>query len=479
MLDLPFPECDCTDSNDHDMRTVYSIISLCVSTLVVCAWSAVHMDIPRDKTFRNTHGARAAWLVTALIFPEYLAAVAITQRVAAGKLVVLARECLPASTPEPPPLWRRIFDNVSGIVERVVGWCKRRRTRAVPITQTNQAIDLLILANEQPLDYNVPGPGRQHPWTLRHGFYASMGGFALAPTAHSPRRTLLSEDVARIMKASPHRLPDISDDDIGDRSKADAVTKALLCFQMVSFCAACAARLLHRPARLPLTLLEISTLSHCLCAMIAYMVWWEKPHDVCQQTLMIIPDDDSDRDTRSLSGKQHLRSPVAVERSRSPELSVAGAMLNHLTTGAEESDIGLIAIFILPVLYGLPHLLGFWQDFPSEAEEICWRIATVAVVSCTLLIALGIAVARRLDRLSEQLQESFGESPLVVLARYLVLSARAVSRMLFALTSALAVLYVLSNAFLVCESFRQLFNLPKGALQDADAPWAKYIPHFS
>ncbi|KZV83030.1 hypothetical protein EXIGLDRAFT_583862, partial [Exidia glandulosa HHB12029] len=114
-------------------------------------------------------------------------------------------------------------------------------------------------------------------WSMHHGFYVSMGGLALVDKTMSRRRTLDTLDVLQLMREAPTRLPDLSADDIMDRSKLDTVAKALLCCQLLSFSMGCVARL---ATRLPLSLLEITTLSHCLCAMLAYASWWHKPHGI-------------------------------------------------------------------------------------------------------------------------------------------------------------------------------------------------------
>lgn len=76
------------------------------------------------------------------------------------------------------------------------------------------------------------------------------------------------------MQTAPELLPDMSEHEIADRCKASALAKALLCAQVLSFCGSCVARLQQR---LPLSLVEVTTLAHSLCALAAYTLWWAKP----------------------------------------------------------------------------------------------------------------------------------------------------------------------------------------------------------
>lgn len=131
-------------------------------------------------------------------------------------------------------------------------------------------------------------PQRRHPWTFTHGFYAAMGGFVIdtSPTpiwgAHT-RFTLTPEGLVWVMEHAPDLIPDISEKSILDRSKADSVAKALLVWQVFYFMVSCASR--HAQS-LPLSLFEVSTLAHALCTIVTYIVWWRKPLNVGEPTLI-------------------------------------------------------------------------------------------------------------------------------------------------------------------------------------------------
>ena len=65
---------------------------------------------------------------------------------------------------------------------------------------------------------------------------------------------------------------DISNKDITDKSKADIFTKSLICIQVSWMVIQCIAR---KAAGYPLTLLEIHTMVHVVCALILYVLWWK------------------------------------------------------------------------------------------------------------------------------------------------------------------------------------------------------------
>jgi hypothetical protein len=163
---------------------------------------------------------------------------------------------------------------------------------------------------------NLP---QRRPWTFAHGFYAYMGGFALVAPGSYPgifpedqmmlnlqcfRFVLLHgtqsqpEDLARgpdgceepssgQFHSSLCRMLDISEDAVKERSKADGLAKALVCLQALWFIIQCFIRLSQK---LSITLLELNTLAHSICALLVYIFWWHKPLDVGQTESLPISD---------------------------------------------------------------------------------------------------------------------------------------------------------------------------------------------
>ncbi|KID90379.1 hypothetical protein MAJ_10957, partial [Metarhizium majus ARSEF 297] len=80
---------------------------------------------------------------------------------------------------------------------------------------------------------------------------------------------------------------DISEAAIADKSKANALAKAIVCLQATWFVIQCLVRLTQD---VPISLLELYTFAHALCALIIYGLWWRKPLDIEKPTLI---DDES------------------------------------------------------------------------------------------------------------------------------------------------------------------------------------------
>jgi hypothetical protein len=118
-----------------------------------------------------------------------------------------------------------------------------------------------------------------------------MGGFAIDTSdAEHPflpegrmRLTLTPYGVQCIAELEPELIPNISKEDIDDKSKASGLAKTIVCFQALWFCLQCLIRL---GRGLPITLLELNTFVHALCTIITYWLWWDKPLDVSEPTII-------------------------------------------------------------------------------------------------------------------------------------------------------------------------------------------------
>lgn len=106
-----------------------------------------------------------------------------------------------------------------------------------------------------------------------------MGGFTVdVEKLHNKlsRATLTPSGVLAL--ADRGRFLDISPETVSDKSKASPITKALICIQVVWMVVQCIAR---KAVDYPLTLLEIHTMVHVVCALTLYSLWWKVrfPHN--------------------------------------------------------------------------------------------------------------------------------------------------------------------------------------------------------
>ncbi|KAM7187470.1 hypothetical protein V8F33_011210 [Rhypophila sp. PSN 637] len=224
---------------EPDGRGSFSILKSCVITLVLCVYTALHLNIPpANSTKIFLVWRKTKWILVGVFAPEIV-----------------------------------VF----------VAWAQRRLVNKL-------SKDLAIIFTEQA--EKDPSLKRKHEWTTTHSWFAYMGGFAIDTTygqedltgeyiSGSPRITFHSKTLR--IQAYAGFLPDISKESILDKSKADALAKALVITQATWMILQCVMRLANK---LPLTTLELTTLAHAICALLTYVFWWEKLLDVTEPILM-------------------------------------------------------------------------------------------------------------------------------------------------------------------------------------------------
>lgn len=253
-------------------RGTWTLLSSCVLTITLCAWTALHLNVPEHGTAGRQWLRKTKWLVLGLTAPEMVVYIAWRQRREAERLVRDVRRHLRQAETQ---------SKVKGFWNRCCGrWRKSSRAE-------NE--DVSIASSPAPVTAvdEIPMPR----WTMVHGFYAVMGGFALDCSDASeaflpdsrPHAALTAEGLRFLLKHEPDLLPSISAEQISDKSKADGLKKFLVCVQAVWFCASCITRLANA---LPISLLELNAMGHAACALLIYAMWWQKPLDVNEPTLI-------------------------------------------------------------------------------------------------------------------------------------------------------------------------------------------------
>ena len=139
----------------------------------------------------------------------------------------------------------------------------------VIIWAARQHRDAKILAKK----FQVEGrPG----WTKTHAFFLIMGGFTLHAKG-KPIRVLDWKDLETLAKAGRVDWPNITKEEIEDRSKSDYFAKGIVILQTTWFIVQFFAR---AHFKLTITELEVATLAFSTLIGVTYYLWWDKPLDV-------------------------------------------------------------------------------------------------------------------------------------------------------------------------------------------------------
>ncbi|KAL8805232.1 MAG: hypothetical protein Q9182_002107 [Xanthomendoza sp. 2 TL-2023] len=262
-------------------RCTFDLLSTCITTLVLCVWTAVHLNVYPPGSFWSPVVRKFKWLMLALFAPEVLVYTAWSQRQQALEIMRYVND---AYGLEQPSFWyRKPYSHVAAVVGRLARLFRpHQRVHGQPALEFQEHASLE--AGE------APTRTIRRPWTLSHGFYAIMGGFATddiprdlpssgssVPPASIGFRFVTPVALQTIINASPEEIPDLSLTEIKSKGKADSFTKALTCGQALWFIAQCFTRIAQHK---PITLLELNTFGHAVCALLIYLLWWNKPFGV-------------------------------------------------------------------------------------------------------------------------------------------------------------------------------------------------------
>lgn len=88
--------------SEPNLRGTYTILSSCVSTLLICVLSAVHLNVPaKSDTGWGQTPRRAKWVFTGMFAPEVLVLTAFMQFEAAKTLTTEAQKLMKHLCDEP------------------------------------------------------------------------------------------------------------------------------------------------------------------------------------------------------------------------------------------------------------------------------------------------------------------------------------------------------------------------------------------
>ena len=123
-------------------------------------------------------------------------------------------------------------------------------------------------------------------YTLSQAFFIVAGGLAIETKSFRKEPYLTVTPAGAVELARLGLLSPVEQEVINDKTKADPITKAIVCVQAAWFIVQCIARAAQH---LPLTLLEIHTLAHVFIAMLMYLFWFPKPYNALSPFIITDP----------------------------------------------------------------------------------------------------------------------------------------------------------------------------------------------
>ena len=236
-------------------------------------------------------------------------------------------------------------------------------------------------------------------WTLVHAFYADSGGFMLETPDFVPF-PITAKQLHYLVANEYLAMPTITKEEIWDKSKADKFAKAVASFQAAWLVAQVIARGIQR---LPITLLELSTVALITCTGAALFFWFRKPLNVETPTTLRLkvtiaevllragdnattPFQDTPLDF--IEPNLYTSSQMPLARLWSVQERPLPRLPNDRDSRLHSSWI-LIAVAVPTASFSLLHLIGWNFDFPTRTEQLLWRWTCI---SMAVVLGLGCLV---------------------------------------------------------------------------------------
>jgi len=182
-------------------------------------------------------------------------------------------------------------------------------------------------------------------------------------------------------------LPVVTEEDIRDRSKSDAFTKAFAFIQCAWLVTQCITR---AAIGLPLTALELMTLAFIVAALVMYGLWWHKPFDVQRATMLVCPHE------RASEVRSRLRNSKTRKKWRQGNVYTFDNELRYdaLSFGFgfifdDQLSASLLFTIVGTVMSSI-HIAAWSWDFPSYTTQILWRVFSVAATCCFPVLYLEV-----------------------------------------------------------------------------------------
>lgn len=312
-------------------------------------------------------------------------------------------------------------------------------------------------------------------------------------------RPLNLEDLENLYRNGDIEWPKITESEIQDRSKGDALSKGIVALQTSWFLIQCIVR---GSTGLVVTELELLTLAFASLNVVTYFFWWNKPvdvrhpHPVHSKSSARHPRNyfvrraqgespsDSQLELASLvitllspalfvmRGLRHIVRAITGKTSKSERVSTFYAAT--LSPDPHTFFWMTVACSALGSIFGGVHCVAWSFQFPSHQEQVLWRISSMVITCGPIFIALlshCLRVSRStLANATPGDQDGYFVRPWSWSFWFLITAIQVVVLVIF------VVVYIAARFVLLVQACMTLRKLSPGALQAME--WTNFVPHF-
>jgi hypothetical protein len=446
-----------------NMRGTADILWSCLLTLFACIYTALHLNVPpRGAGAIHVLLSKCRWGLAALFAPEIVLFYASTQFFEARELVRYLRtqEARQQARNQESTSKAAGAEAATGsATPELIEAAGSHEVQSAGPNEANSGIH-----KEPRIATTAASPVQRTDYIdkcefdLKYGFFVAMGGVEIThPSENSDDiRTLSIKGVKELAKQNIDAVK-VSRSSIDDRSKADLLQKGLVLLQVTWMAVQCIAR---KAYGLPITLLELHTMVHVVCAFSMYAFWLKKPLDVKSAEVL----------DKSKFGQVELHDVHFQQRGANiPGVSTSQILdgdvtaivipIGHDTLPAADY-VFFTSLLFLPLIYGGVHLSAWNFEFPTTVEGLLWKISGFVIATLLFvftILSVSLAVASDVFQWGENVDTVIDYIAEAVLGR-VVIYAIAVCRI-----------------YIVVEAFISLRAAPIGVYWTP--AWIQMIPH--
>ena len=336
-------------------------------------------------------------------------------------------------------------------------------------------------------------------WKIRHAFYANMGGFVLHPRESAPF-PINARQLHWLVLHGYLDYPAITAKEVWDKSKADGFQKALTCLQTGWFIIQIVGRAIQR---LPITTLEITTLSFVLCTLVMFAQWANKPLDVERPTVLTTTKSIAEilLEAGDAANEPYKLTPLDFIDNQSPSWLTEVQPHLRFRAGPKERPLprftndrfpvigagpDSIFLFLFTMVYCGIHFVAWNFSFPTSTERYLWHAACITILACAFIFWAcetyqdGHRLGRWDDWYAKLYTKLFpyraaknGRINTMEKARR---NRRFIPVWEVIVMTPVTVVYTVARTYIVVEVFLSQRSLPSRAFDSVQ--WSEFIPHF-
>lgn len=389
--------------NGPNQRGTITIIWSCLSTILACTWTILHLNVPsREDSLLIKIRRKAKWMLITILFPEFIFSKAICElQMAVDDLYSMKQMKQMGDT----VCWDVEFSWKLEILHGMLHLIRKpfmpRETAyeesnsTAPASRCAPKVQTITHPSFQAFDSRLL-QGKRRTWTLTHSYFANMGGFerykgleVMPLTANALVHCCIGKD------HDPLPTLSLQKEDIEDKSKADGFVKVVAVAQISWLILSVIVR---AQKRMPISQIEICTVAFAVLAVLTYLANWSKPKDIGTPVRFRVV-----RDTYNCEAAKFTGTPIFHRRMLAPSEN-----FNPVGVSRIKNDFVRLEGYIPPmainmsiatIIFGGLHCLAWYFQFPTNAELGIWMGAAVASATIpTVALMINTVAAWSIDR---------------------------------------------------------------------------------